>query len=655
MNIRVYELAKKLGISSKELAAKLKDLKVEVKGHMSAIDAETAEIIEAELKGTAKAAPSAMAGVPSPAEPQLPVLKVDMPLTVKDFAVKLQVKSGDLIKRLMKHKILASINQSLNEDVLKMIGKEFGYLIEKTPTPEESLLEVHYQKADTSKLVPRPPVVTLMGHVDHGKTSLLDAIRQTNITDREAGGITQHIGAYEVTLSNRKITFLDTPGHEAFTAMRARGANVTDIVVLVVAADDGVMPQTIEAIDHAKAAGVSIIVSINKVDKPNANIDMVKKQLMGLGLTPEDWGGKTITVNVSAKTRQGIDTLLEMLLLEAETLELKADPTRPASGIVIESRLSKGGGPAATVLIKNGTLKVGDVVVSGLYYGRIKAMLNDKGIRVREAGPSVPVEIYGLSGVPQAGQQMFVVEDEKKARELSESKISQKREAGLGGSFTRITLEDLFQRIKEGSVKELNLIIKSDVQGSMEALTQSLEKLSTNEVKLKVIHNGVGNINESDIMLAAASNAIVIGFHVDLEPNADILAKEENVDVRIYHIIYEAIGDVRAAMEGLLEPQKKETFLGRAEILKVFTMSKGSVVAGCKILKGKITRGAMARVLRGGSITHEGRIESLRHEKEDIKAAEAGLECGILLSGFKGFETGDIIEAFQVEMMERKL
>ena len=392
MSIRVYELAKKLGISSKELVVRLKGLKVEVKGHMSAIDAETAEIIEAELKGAAKAAPSAMAGVPSPAEPQLPVLKVDMPLTVKDFAVRLQVKSGDLIKRLMKHKILANINQPLNEDVLKMIGKEFGYLIEKAPTPEESLLEVHYQKPDTSKLVPRPPVVTLMGHVDHGKTSLLDAIRQTNVTDREAGGITQHIGAYEVTLGKGKITFLDTPGHEAFTAMRARGANVTDIVVLVVAADDGVMPQTIEAIDHAKAAGVSIVVAMNKVDKQNANIDMVKKQLMELGLTPEDWGGKTITVNVSAKTRQGIDTLLEMLLLEAETLELKADPTRPASGVVIESRLSKGGGPAATVLIKNGTLNVGDVVVSGLYYGRIKAMLNDKGTRGKEAGPTVPGE-----------------------------------------------------------------------------------------------------------------------------------------------------------------------------------------------------------------------------------------------------------------------
>ncbi len=648
MSIRVYELAKKLGISSKELVAKLKELKVDVKGHMSVLDVETADIIEAELKVTTPAAPLSV-------EPALPVLKVNIPVTVKDLATKLQVKTGDLIKRLMKHKIFASINQILDEDVLKMIGKDFGYLIENLPTAEESMLEVHYQKPDLSKLISRSPVVTFMGHVDHGKTSLLDAIRKTKVTDTEAGGITQHIGAYEVTLNKGKITFLDTPGHEAFTAMRARGANVTDIVVLVVAADDGVMPQTIEAIDHAKAAGVSIVVAINKVDRPNANIDKTKKQLMELGLTPEDWDGKTVTVNVSAKTGQGIDTLLEMLVLVAETLEFKADPTKLASGVVIEGRLSKGGGPAATVLVKNGTLKVGDVVVSGLYYGKVRAMLNDRGVRVQEAAPSVPVEVYGLSGVPQAGDQFFVVEDEKKARDLSISKISQKREKGLGGAITRITLEDLYQRIKEGSVKEFNLIIKSDVQGSMEALIQSLEKLSTEEVKLKVIHSGIGNINESDIMLAAASDAIVIGFHVDSEPKADILAKEEKVDVRIYHIIYEAIGDVRAAMEGLLEPEKKEIFSGRAEILKVFTMSKGNVIAGCRVLKGKVTRGSMARALRAGSVIHEGRVESLKHGKEDIKEADAGLECGILLSGFKEFEVGDIIEAFQVEMVERKL
>ena len=493
-----------------------------------------------------------------------------------------------------------------------------------------------------------------MGHVDHGKTSLLDIIRKTKVADKEAGGITQHIGAYEVMLPKGSVTFLDTPGHAAFTAMRARGANATDIVVLVVAADDGIMPQTIEAIDHARAAGVTIVVAINKIDKQNINLDKVKKQLADHNLNPEEWGGKTITVGVSAKTGQGIDDLLEMLLLEAELLELKANPDKPAIGIVIEAELSKGKGPIATVLVSNGTLRIGDIVMAGLNYGRIKAMLDDKGRRVTEAGPAKPVEILGLSGVPQAGEKFYVIADEKKARDIVTTRQMESERKKLAGKTSKVTLEELYNKIKVGEVKELKIVIKADVQGSLEAIKDSLEKLSTEEVKLSVIHGQVGDINESDIMLASASNAIIIGFHVNAATEAKALAKQEEVEIRIYSIIYEVVNELQAAMEGMLEPVIEEVFLGRAEVRQVFNVSKIGVVAGCFISKGRIPRDAVCKLIREKEIVYKGKMSSLKHFKDDLKEAKEGFECGISL-GFKDIQKGDLIEAIEIKKVARRL
>ena len=642
MNIRVHQLAKELKLSSRELIEKLRQLKIQVKGHMSVLDDETAEIVRQEI-----------------GKPELPKLQLKMPLTVREFSIKLGIKPGELIKHMLKLNILATINQGLDEENVKKIAAELGYEIEKLPTVEEAVIQAHREE-DVSQLVSRAPIVTLMGHVDHGKTSLLDKIRKSKIAEKEAGSITQHIGAYEIILDELpggkkgKVTFLDTPGHEAFTAMRARGANATDIVVLVIAADDGVKPQTIEAIDHAKAAGVPIVVAINKCDLPNINIDKVKQQLGELDLTPEDWGGKTITVNVSAKTGEGIDQLLDMLLLEAEMLELKANPNRPARGIIIEGRLSKGKGSTATVLVQNGTLRTDDALIAGDHYGKVRVMVNDRGDAVKEARPADPVEISGLSGVPQAGDLFYVVENEKKAKEIFLARQNEIKEHGVK-PMRRFTLEDIYQQIKEGKLKELRIIVKADVQGSVEVLLQSLEKLSTKDVALRVMHSGVGNINESDIVLAAASQAIVIGFHVGMESRANATAEKEGVNVRLYRIIYEATADIRAAMEGLLEPYIKETYLGKAEVRQVFKVSRVGTVAGCQVTGGKILSTSSARLIRGEEVLFKGNLSSLRRFKEDVKEVAKGFECGITLDGFREFEVGDIIEAFQTEKIARKL
>jgi translation initiation factor IF-2 len=503
-------------------------------------------------------------------------------------------------------------------------------------------------------MVHRSPVVTFMGHVDHGKTSLLDFIRKTRVADKEKGGITQHIGAYEVKLKNGSVTFLDTPGHEAFTAMRARGANATDVVVLVVAADDGVMPQTKEALDHARAAGVTIVVALNKCDLPSANVEKVKGQLSQLGLTPEDWGGKTITVLVSAKTGQGVDTLLEMLLLESELLELKANPHLRARGVVIEGKLSSGQGPVATILVKNGTLRLSDMILSGMHYGRVKAMLNDKGERITEAGPSKPVSILGLSGVPMAGDEFFSVKDEKKARTLSILKQDEERAKKIASS-KRITLEDFYKKMKEGGIKELSILLKGDVQGSIEALEKSLLDLSAKDVRVNVVHADVGNINESDIMLALASNAVVIGFNIKVDEKAEAIAAKEGVEIKLYGIIYEAIQDVLAAMEGLLEPYSKEVFVGRALVKQVFNVTKAGTIAGCMVVKGKIARSGIVKLIRDKTVVYEGRIASLKRFKDDVKEAAEGFECGIGLEKHNDIKEGDVIELYQIEKVARRL
>ena len=586
-------------------------------------------------------------------EVELKKLVVTLPISVKDLAVKLNVKPNDIIMRLMRQKIMATINQALDEEVANLIARDFGFRLERPPKPEEEILK-SYEIVDETKLIPRAPVVTLMGHVDHGKTSLLDVIRKSRLTEKEAGGITQHIGAYEVALKKGHVTFLDTPGHEAFTAMRARGAQATDIVILVVAADDGVMPQTIEAIDHARAAGTPIVVALNKIDKTGANPDKVKKQLMELGLTSEDWGGKTIIVGVSAKTGEGIDELLEMILLEAELLELKADPTKPAKGIVIEGKLSKGSGPVATILIQSGILRLGDIVIAGLHYGRVRAMIDDLGRRVNEALPSKPVEFLGLGGVPHAGDLFFVVADEKLAKEIV-TRRQQEAKAKELQPIKRVTLEELSQQVKEGKVKELKLIVKADVRGSLEALVQSLKGLETKDIKLDIIHSGIGSINESDVMLAAASNAIIIGFHVEATPEADEKYKLEKVDVRLYRVIYEAINDVRSAMEGLLEPHLEEVFMGRLEVRQVFKVSKVGTIAGCYVLKGRATRNANCRLIREKSKIYEGKISSLKRFKEDVKEVSEGFECGVGLENFNDINAADIIEVYEIRKTARKL
>lgn len=584
-------------------------------------------------------------------------LEVGVPISIKDLALKLQLKSSELIKYLIvKFKLFANINQSLSEEIVSEILGNYGFELVKPQAPQEELVRSK-KKTDPSRQKARSPIVTFMGHVDHGKTSLLDAIRRTKVAESEHGGITQHIGAYEVKLPRGRIAFLDTPGHEAFTAMRARGANVTDIVVLVVAADDGVMPQTIEALDHAKAAGVPIIVAMNKIDKPQANIDRLKRQLNELGLIPEDWGGKTVTVGVSAKTGEGIDQLLEMILLEAEMLELRASDDQEANGVVIEAKLSKGRGPVATVMIQNGILKVGDFIIAGYQSGRIRAMSNSFRQPIQEAGPSTPVEVTGLSGVPEAGDKFFAITDEKRARELTEQKQEEARRQRLEPTLkhAHLHLEDLYRQIKEGAVKELNIILKADVQGSLEAIEDSLNKIGTSEVKITVMHKGVGLINTSDVVLAAASNAIIIGFHVDPDDQAKELAAKEVIDIRTYRVIYEIVNDMKAALEGMLAPRIKKNFVGRAEVRKVFKLTKSGIVAGSLVKKGKITRGGQAVLLRNGEVVHEGKIAALKRFKDDVREVQEGFECGISLVNFEGIMEGDVIDVFELESIARKL
>jgi len=526
----------------------------------------------------------------------------------------------------------------------KKLAEEFGFKVAEEKKDGQSLL-IQDESDNPEDLKPRPPVVTVMGHVDHGKTSLLDAIRQTNITQREAGGITQHIGASEVEINGKKIVFLDTPGHEAFTTLRARGAQVTDIAILVVAADDGVMPQTVEAINHAKAAGVPIIVAVNKIDKPTANPERVKQQLAEYDLIPEEWGGDTIFVNVSAKTKVGIDQLLEMVLLVAEMAELKANYNCRARGVIIESKLDKGRGPIATVLVQRGTLKVGDDIVAGSAYGRVRALFSSLGKKIKEAGPSIPVEVLGLSEVPTAGDILRAVENEREAKAIAEEHANKQKESEFATS-KKISLNKLYERLQKGEVKELNLIIKADVQGSIEALKQSLEKCSTDEVEVRIIHGAVGAITESDVMLASASNAIIVGFNVRPDSNAKKLAEKEQIDIRTYRIIYDVVDDVKAAMKGMLEPEYEEVVLGRAEVRALFKVPGVGVVAGCFVTEGKITRNANIRVLRQGIVVYEGKIASLKRFKDDVREVMSGYECGIGVEKFNDLKEQDVLEAF---------
>ncbi|MFZ5898048.1 MAG: translation initiation factor IF-2 [Bacillota bacterium] len=576
-------------------------------------------------------------------------------LTVKDLAEKMSVKAADVIKELMMLGVMATINQEIDVDTASIVATEMGYPVEiKKEEDIEEIQLVQEQEDDPRDLEPRPPVVTVMGHVDHGKTSLLDAIRNANVTATEHGGITQHIGAYQVQHKGKKITFLDTPGHEAFTAMRARGARVTDVAILVVAADDGVMPQTVEAINHAKAAGVPIIVAINKIDKPEANPERVKQQLTEHGLVVEEWGGDVIAVPVSALKHQGLDELLEMVLLVAEMSELKANPKRLARGTIVESKLDKGRGPVATVLVQNGTLRTGDAIVAGPVFARVRAMIDHKGRSVKKAGPSMPVEILGFSEVPAAGDTFFVVEDERIARQIAVKRQAKKRQEELK-AVGRISLEDVFKRIQEGEVRELPLVLKADVQGSVEALAQALERLSTEEVKVHLIHQGVGAIRETDILLASASNAIIIGFNVRPDVNARRAAEREKVEIRLYQVIYDAINDVRAALSGLLEPEYREVVLGHAEIRKVFHASKLGNIAGCYVTEGKITRDAGVRLIRDGVVIYQGKLSSLKRFKDDVREVAQGYECGLTLENYNDIREGDELEFFTTEMIKREL
>ncbi len=581
------------------------------------------------------------------------VVRITEGVTVGDLGRSMGVKAGDLIKKLMELGQMATLNQVLDVDTATLLAGEFGYSVENVSFDAESAIEETPEETVVGESVTRPPVVTVMGHVDHGKTSLLDAIRHTNVTAREFGGITQHIGAYTVATNGRAIAFLDTPGHEAFTAMRARGAKVTDIVVLVVAANEGVMPQTQEAINHARAAKVPIIVAINKIDLPDANLDNVKQRLTQVGLVPEDYGGDTIVVPVSARTGVGIDKLLEMILLQADVMELKANPLRPARGTIIESQLDRGRGPVATVLIQEGTLHQGDAFVSGTSYGRVRAMQNHLGQRLTEAGPSTPVEIFGLSTVPEPGTVFTAVVEESKARQVAEYRRSKQREGELAKT-SRISLEDLSQRLAAGEVKELKVILKGDVQGSVEALADALARLSTDEVKLEVIHGSAGAISETDVTLASASKAIIIGFNIRPEPKAANLAEKEGVEIRLYTVIYEAINDMREAMEGLLAPTYREKPLGRAEVRKIFNVP-GATVAGCMVVDGKIVRSARARLVRDGRPVWEGKFATLKRFKDDAREVAQGYECGIALENFNDVKPDDIIEAFEMEAILRKL
>lgn len=698
--IRVYQLAKELDMGNKELIGKLSELGIKTNSHMSTLEEDEAnlviDLVKEELKASeAKAEKKEKTASPGKTEKAKPfkkeiekkeekearskrkdkkvkhkehhveqtekqeapkkdkkegpaIIEIGERIIVKDFAEKIKKNPNEIIMNLIKMGIMAAINQEIDFESAEKIAAEYEIEIQKKVEVRHEESDVYISKDEVKDLRPRPPVVTVMGHVDHGKTSLLDAIRKTKVTEREAGGITQHIGASEVEIDKKKIVFLDTPGHEAFTAMRARGAKVTDIAILVVAADDGVMPQTIEAINHAKAAKVPIIVAINKIDKIGANQDRVKQELADHGVIIEEYGGEVIAVPVSALKGENIDSLLEMILLVAEMEELKANPNRDAIGVVVEAKLDKGRGTVATVLIQNGTLRVGDSVVVGNTCGRVRAMINDKGRNVSVAKPSTAIEITGLAEVPDAGDQLLAVADDRTAREIVDNRKTRIKEEQLKSS-QKISLDALYQQMQAGQIKELNIILKADVHGSVEAVKQSLQKLSTGKVVLRPIHGGVGAITETDVMLASASNAIIIGFNVRPTSNAAALAKKEDVDIRTYRIIYNAIEDIEAAMTGMLDPEYKEVDLGKAEVRATFKVPGSGMVAGCYVVEGKILRNASIRLVRDGIVVHEGSIDSLRRFKDDVKEVATGYECGIGLENYNDVKEGDMIEAFHMK------
>ncbi|MCZ0702605.1 translation initiation factor IF-2 [Natronobacillus azotifigens] len=685
--VRVYEYAKQQNVSSKEIINKLKEMDVEVSNHMSTITDQVkvkldeiyvkpkqeAHKIEQEKaiqknksqsnknrrnKGKqkvdnkqAKSQPAPKTSIAKKTE-DVTMISYANTLTVGELAEKLGKDASEIIKKLMALGVMATKNQDLDDDTIELICSDFGIEVEKEEEVDETDLN-HYIEADLEEqLIERPPVVTIMGHVDHGKTTLLDSIRHTKVTAGEAGGITQHIGAYQIKSNGKPITFLDTPGHAAFTSMRSRGAQVTDIAILVVAADDGVMPQTVEAINHAKAADVPIIIAVNKMDKEGANPDRVMQELTEYELIPEDWGGNTIFVQLSALQGEGIDDLLEMILLVAEVEELKANPEGRAVGTVIEAELDKGRGSVASLLVQNGTLRVGDPIVVGNTFGRVRAMVNDLGRRVKKVGPSTPVEITGLNEVPQAGDRFVVFEDEKKARQIGEAR-QQKQIEVRRGDQSKVSLEDLFEQIKQGEIKDINIILKADVQGSAEALAASLKKIDVEGVKVNIIHTGVGAIKESDIILASASNAIVIGFNVRPDNNAKKAAESEKVDVRLHRIIYKAIEEIEAAMKGMLDPEFEEKVIGQAEVREIFKVSKIGTIAGSYVTDGKLTRDAGVRVIRDGVVIFEGEIDTLKRFKDDVKEVAQNYECGITLENFHDIKVGDVFEGFVMEEIKR--
>ena len=656
-NIRVYELAKQYDLTNKELIALLEEHGVRVKSGMSGLDPDTVALIESELvdelvEDTVPTTEDSVEDISKPETDMTDGLQIPEGTTVADLAASLELQPSALIMQLMKLKVIANINQRLDYDTLVMLGEHLNFEAVKLKTLEEELL-IDIPDAPES-LQPRAPVVTIMGHVDHGKTSLLDSIRQSNISESEAGNITQHIGAYHVTLENGSVVFLDTPGHAAFTAMRARGAQVTDIVVLIVAADDGVMPQTIEAISHAKAAKVPIVVAINKIDVPGARPDYIKQQLAEQELVPEEWGGQTICVETSATEGTGIDFLLEMLLLEAALLELKANPNKPARGIVIEAQVDKGRGAVSTVLVQSGTLRVGDVFVSGRYSGKVRAMMDDHGKRMKEAGPSCPVEVLGFTGVPEAGDRFYVVESDKDARAISETRQDQYRNEQLGAN-SHVSLENLFQQIQEGEIKELNVVLKGDVQGSVQAVASSLLELSTDEVKINIIHQAVGGITETDILLASASDAIVVGFNVHPTTEAVQAKETEGIDVRTYNVIYNLISYIHSAMEGLLDPEVREVVIGRAEVRELFRVPRLGLVAGSYVNWGRISYNQPLRILRDNRLIHEGKVNSLRRFKDNVNEVQANYECGIGIETFDDLQVGDVLECYVHEQVARSL
>ncbi|MCW4643912.1 MULTISPECIES: translation initiation factor IF-2 [Bacillus] len=703
--VRVYEYAKAIDVSSKDIIAALKDMNVEVNNHMATLEDDTVKKLDAiykkaKAKETANEKPAEQkkqssnknndrkkndvqnnqfnknkknnnqnknknkrGGNNKPQHQQArPVKpKKELPekieftnsMTVGQLADELGKESAEIIKKLMMLGVMATINQELDKDTVELIASEYGVPVEEVIILEETELEKYEVEDKEEDMQVRPPVVTIMGHVDHGKTTLLDSIRKTKVVEGEAGGITQHIGAYQIEENGKKITFLDTPGHAAFTTMRARGAEVTDTTILVVAADDGVMPQTIEAINHAKAAEVPIIVAVNKIDKPTANPDRVMQELTEHGLVPEAWGGETIFVPLSAKTGEGIDELIEMILLVSEVAELKANPNRAAKGTVIEAELDKGRGSVATLLVQTGTLHVGDPIVVGNTFGRVRAMVNDIGRRVKTAGPSTPVEITGLNDVPNAGDQFLVFKDEKTARQVGEARASKQLDEQRSDK-AKLSLDDLFEQIKQGDVKDINLIVKADVQGSAEALTAALQKIEVEGVKVKIIHTGVGAITESDIILASASNAIVIGFNVRPDGNAKSTAETENVDIRLHRIIYKVIDEIEAAMKGMLDPEYEEKVIGQVEVRQTFKVSKIGTIAGGYVTEGTITRDSGIRLIRDGVVIFEGEVDVLKRFKDDVKEVSQGYECGITIKKYNDIREGDVMESFVMQEIERK-